>query len=80
MCGSFANLSMNSKLTSVIRWVAGKISEILKAEDDVVIELCFNLIESSRYVRIGSRLSTSKLTCATARYQEATDSTYWFLR
>ena len=32
------------------RWIAGKISEILGNEDDVVIELCFNLIEGSRYV------------------------------
>lgn len=32
------------------RWIAGKISEILGSEDDVVIELCFNLIEGSRYV------------------------------
>ena len=32
------------------RWIAGKISEILGGEDDVVIELCFNLIEGSRYV------------------------------
>lgn len=32
------------------RWIAGKISEILGNEDDVVIELCFNLIEGSRFV------------------------------
>jgi serine/arginine repetitive matrix protein 1 len=32
------------------RWIAGKISDILGNEDDVVIELCFNLIEGSRYV------------------------------
>ncbi|EXJ80189.1 hypothetical protein A1O1_08331 [Capronia coronata CBS 617.96] len=31
------------------KWIAGKISEILKAEDDVVIELCFNLLEGSRF-------------------------------
>ncbi|KAE8441345.1 hypothetical protein EG329_005494 [Mollisiaceae sp. DMI_Dod_QoI] len=31
------------------KWIAGKISEILGSEDDVVIELCFNLIEGSRY-------------------------------
>ncbi|TGO80705.1 hypothetical protein BELL_0002g00270 [Botrytis elliptica] len=31
------------------KWIAGKISDILGAEDDVVIELCFNLIEGSRY-------------------------------
>ena len=33
------------------RWIAGKISEILGSEDDVVIELCFNLLEGSRFVR-----------------------------
>ncbi len=32
------------------RWIAGKISEILGDEDDVVIELCCNLLEGSRYV------------------------------
>lgn len=32
------------------RWIAGKITEILGNEDDVVIELCFNLLEGSRYV------------------------------
>ena len=32
------------------RWIAGKISKILGAEDDVVIELCFNLLEGTRYV------------------------------
>lgn len=32
------------------RWIAGKISAILGSEDDVVIELCFNLIEGTRFV------------------------------
>ena len=32
------------------RWIAGKISEVLGNEDDVVIELCFNLLEGSRFV------------------------------
>lgn len=32
------------------RWIASRISEILGSEDDVVIELCYNLIESSRFV------------------------------
>ncbi|ROW11190.1 hypothetical protein VMCG_01139 [Cytospora schulzeri] len=36
------------------KWIAGKISEILGSEDDVVIELCFNLIEGSRYPDIKS--------------------------
>ncbi|OBT38725.1 hypothetical protein VE00_10765 [Pseudogymnoascus sp. WSF 3629] len=34
------------------KWIAGKISDILGNEDDVVIELCFNLIEGSRYPEI----------------------------
>ena len=33
------------------RWIAGKISEVLGNEDDVVIELCFNLLEGARFVR-----------------------------
>lgn len=37
-------------LTDQLRWIAGKISEILGNEDDVVIELCFNLLEGSQYV------------------------------
>lgn len=32
------------------RWVAGQISKIMGNEDDVVIELCFNLLEGTRYV------------------------------
>ncbi|MCJ1252622.1 hypothetical protein MMC24_000428, partial [Lignoscripta atroalba] len=31
------------------KWIAGKISEILGSEDDVVIELCFNLLEGARH-------------------------------
>ncbi|KAI9773249.1 MAG: hypothetical protein M1835_006181 [Candelina submexicana] len=31
------------------KWIAGKLSEILGSEDDVVIELCFNLLEGSRF-------------------------------
>ncbi|MCJ1326700.1 hypothetical protein MMC10_003365 [Thelotrema lepadinum] len=31
------------------KWIAGKISDILGNEDDVVIELCFGLLEASRY-------------------------------
>jgi serine/arginine repetitive matrix protein 1 len=37
-------------LTARCRWIAGKISKILGDEDDVVIELCFNLLEGSRFV------------------------------
>ena len=32
------------------RWIANRISQILGNEDDVVIELCFNLLEGSRFV------------------------------
>lgn len=32
------------------RWIAGKLSELLGDEDDVIIELCFGLLETSRYV------------------------------
>lgn len=35
---------------SLCRWIAGKLSEILGNEDDVVIELCFNLLEGARFV------------------------------
>jgi hypothetical protein len=41
------------------RWIAGKISEILGNEDDVVIELCFNLIEGTRYVSASYDLSVA---------------------
>ncbi|MCJ1409193.1 hypothetical protein MMC19_003271 [Ptychographa xylographoides] len=34
------------------KWIAGKISEILGNEDDVVIELCFNLLEGARFPEI----------------------------
>lgn len=34
-----------------LRWIAKKISDILGVEDDVVIELCFNLLEGTRFVR-----------------------------
>ncbi|OTB08815.1 hypothetical protein M426DRAFT_7535 [Hypoxylon sp. CI-4A] len=36
------------------KWIASKISEILGSEDDVVTELCFNLIEGPRYPDIKS--------------------------
>ncbi|KAK7951944.1 uncharacterized protein PG986_007672 [Apiospora aurea] len=36
------------------KWIASKISEILGSEDDVVTELCFNLVEGSRYPDIKS--------------------------
>lgn len=40
------------KLTAAVRrWIAGKIAEILNNDDDVVIELCYNLMEGARFVR-----------------------------
>lgn len=39
-----------ANLITFYRWIAGKLAEILGTEDDVVTELCFNLIEGSRYV------------------------------
>lgn len=52
------------------RWIAGKIIEILGNEDDVVIELCFNLIEGARFVHTNLDFSCAKLMSVTARYQE----------
>ncbi|DAA75787.1 TPA_exp: Uncharacterized protein A8136_1509 [Trichophyton benhamiae CBS 112371] len=34
------------------KWIAERISDILGNEDDVVIELCFNLLEGSRFPNI----------------------------
>ncbi|KAI5303937.1 Serine/arginine repetitive matrix protein 1 [Ascosphaera pollenicola] len=34
------------------KWIAGQISTILGNDDDVVIELCFNLLEGDRYPNI----------------------------
>ncbi|KAK2800700.1 hypothetical protein FQN50_008010 [Emmonsiellopsis sp. PD_5] len=43
-------VDMNKVNVEVMKkWIAGKISEILGNEDDVVIELCFNLLEGSRF-------------------------------
>lgn len=44
------------------RWIASRISEILQNEDDVVIELCFNLIEGSRFVRLPIPIHDRELT------------------
>ncbi|KAK4070335.1 hypothetical protein Trihar35433_4802 [Trichoderma harzianum] len=41
-------------LQVIKKWIANKISEILGSEDDVVIELCFNLIEGPRHPDIKS--------------------------
>lgn len=37
-------------LEVIKKWIAGRISEVLGFEDDVVTELCFSLLEGSRYV------------------------------
>lgn len=65
------------------RWIAGRISEILGNEDDVVIELCFGLIEGTRYVRcrrsprvIAGALLTVFLN-QLARYQGNPNPTDW---
>lgn len=63
------------------RWIANKISEILGSEDDVVIELCFNLIEGPRHVCWIFLASTlwrlSMLTVwSPARYQIASNTAY----
>lgn len=39
------------------RWIAEQISKILGNDDDVVIELCFNLLEGTRFVRLFSSAS-----------------------
>ncbi|PTB67141.1 PWI domain-containing protein [Trichoderma citrinoviride] len=41
-------------LQVIKKWIANRISEILGNEDDVVIELCFNLIDGPRYPDIKS--------------------------
>ncbi len=58
------------------RWIAGKISDILGDEDDVVIELCFNLLEGTRFVGPPKRPvhEVRPLTrLVTAGYQETSD-------
>ncbi|KAI1934664.1 hypothetical protein LOZ58_004565 [Ophidiomyces ophidiicola] len=46
-------VDMNKVNVEVMKkWIAGKISEILGNEDDVVIELCFNLLEGSRFPNV----------------------------
>lgn len=42
------------------RWISGKVTEILGAEDDVVIELIFNLIEGPRHVRANPNIPKSR--------------------
>lgn len=50
------------------RWIANRISEILGNEDDVVIELCFNLLEGTRFVGLlpcthGKQTANEQITC-----------------
>lgn len=50
------------------RWIAKRISEILGNEDDVVIELCFNLLEGTRFVGLlpcthGKQTTNERITC-----------------
>jgi serine/arginine repetitive matrix protein 1 len=40
----------NELLSLWARWIANRVTEILGSEDDVVIELVFNLIEGARHV------------------------------
>ncbi|KAI5296297.1 Serine/arginine repetitive matrix protein 1 [Ascosphaera acerosa] len=42
-------LTVTTIALGITRWIAGQISEILGNDDDVVIELCFNLLEGDRY-------------------------------
>lgn len=37
------------------KWVADEVAKILQNEDDVVIELVFNIIEETRYVSVAHR-------------------------
>ncbi|KAF2459822.1 PWI domain-containing protein [Lineolata rhizophorae] len=39
-------------LEVIKKWIAGKISDILGNEDDVVTQLCFNLLETTRFPNI----------------------------
>jgi hypothetical protein len=61
------------------RWIAGKIAEILGNEDDVVIELCFNLVEGERFVRQSEAAGIDCSLCSRfvpARHQEDADSAH----
>ena len=60
------------------RWIAGKISEILGSEDDVVIEMCFNLLEGVRYVSefLARTYLYSILTRKSAQHKGTSDTTH----
>ncbi len=77
---SSADLILN---TPIHRWIASKVTEILGSEDDVVIELVFNLIEGARYVvpqhRSDARspwISSIADAVFPARYQGSSNTTY----
>ncbi|OAR01652.1 hypothetical protein LLEC1_05014 [Akanthomyces lecanii] len=47
--GVMKKLVHPQKTDQLAAWIASRISEILGNEDDVVIEMCFNLVEGPRY-------------------------------
>jgi len=63
--------------SNTTRWIAGKLAELLGIEDDVVIELCFNLLEGTRFVCIlSSRRWAHNLIMKIAKHQESPNSAY----
>lgn len=34
------------------KWIASKLSDLLGSEDDVVIELCYNLLQGTKHVSV----------------------------
>jgi len=50
--GSIQSFEQRRQNLTRPRWIAGQISQILGDDDDVIIELCFNLLEGSRFVSI----------------------------
>lgn len=60
-----------------LRWIAGKIFDILGNEDDVVVELCFNLLEGSRFVwHQSSPVRAFTKAVYSARYQGLANSAH----
>lgn len=87
-CGGVCVITDIILICSYDRWIAGKISGILGNDDDVVIELCFNLLEGSRFVRLYCTSAsntielqhtlTGLLCCfLAAGYQTSTNSAHW---
>jgi hypothetical protein len=64
------------------RWIANRATEILGSEDDVVIELIFDLVEGSRHVStdqstyLPSFIGTDMKHNSAARYQVPPDSAH----